>query len=106
MISFQSHGVSHTALSSLNNIEIENEMIKSKQIIEEHTNIKVNSFCYPYGNEIAIGNSAPKIAANHYDYAVTLIKGRLRKSDIFYLPRIDLYSSNSNEIVKLKVISS
>ena len=54
IISFQSHSVTHTAVSSLNENEIEDEMIKSKEIIEQHTGLKVHSFCYPYGNEKSI----------------------------------------------------
>ena len=49
LISFQSHGVTHSAVSSLSEKEIEFEMTKSKKIIESHTNKKVHSFCYPYG---------------------------------------------------------
>lgn len=104
IISFQSHSVTHTAVSSLNENEIENEMIKSKKIIEQHTEKKVHSFCYPYGAKKSIGKYAPKIAAKHYDSAVTLMRGRLKKNNPFYLPRIDLYREDSTSFVRLKVI--
>ena len=106
IISFQSHGLSHTALSKLNKGEIENELVESKEIIEQHTGQKVHSFCYPYGNEQVIGKNALEIAVKHYDSAVTLIKGRLQDSNSFYLPRIDLYSSDSPSVVRLKIIVS
>ena len=104
IISFQSHGVTHTAVSSLSENEIEDEMIKSKEIIEQHTERKVHSFCYPYGAEKSIGAYAPKIAAKHYNSAVTLMRGRLKKNNPFYLPRIDLYNGDSPGFVRLKLI--
>ena len=104
LISFQSHSVTHTAVSCLSENEIEEEMIKSKKIIEQHTETKVHSFCYPYGAKKSIGKYAPKIAAKHYDSAVTLMRGRLKKNNPFYLPRIDLYSEDSAGFVRLKVI--
>ena len=106
IISFQSHSVTHTALRSLNDSEIEDEMVRSKNILEEHTGKKVNSFSYPYGSEKSIGKRAPKIASKHYNSAVTLIRGRLRKNNPFYLPRIDLYQDDFLSLVRLKVILS
>ncbi len=104
IISFQSHGVTHSALSSLNENEIENEMINSKKIIEQHTEQKVHSFCYPYGDKRSIGTNAPRIASKYFDSAVTLIRGRLKKNDPFYLSRIDFYSEDSPGFVRLKTI--
>ncbi len=104
LISFQSHGVTHSAVSSLNEEEIEFEMIKSKKIIESHTNKKVHSFCYPYGSKKSIGNIAPKIAAKHFISAVTLIHGRLQNKDLFYLPRIGLYKEDLRSLARLKTL--
>jgi len=104
LISFQSHGVTHSAVSSFNEEEIEFEMINSKKIIESHTNKKVHSFCYPYGSKESIGNIAPKVAAKHFSSAVTLIHGRLKKKDIFYLPRIGLYKEDLRSLARLKTL--
>ena len=106
IISFQSHSVTHTAVSSLGKNEIEDEMIKSKEIIEQHTGRKVHSFCYPYGGAASIGEYAPKMAAKYYDSAVTLMRGRLKKNNPLYLPRIDLYEEDSVGFIRLKVILS
>ena len=103
LISFQSHSVTHSAVSSLNEDEIEYEMLKSKTIIEEHTEKKVHSFCYPYGSERSIGNLAPKIAAKHFNSAATLIRGRLKDSNPFYLPRIDFNEDDTIGFARLKV---
>jgi len=104
IVSFQSHSVSHTAVSSLNEKEIEDEMVNSKNLIERYTNQKVHSFCYPYGNEKSIGKLAPKIAPKYFDSGTTLIRGRIKNSDPFYLPRIDLYENDTPHAVRLKVI--
>jgi peptidoglycan/xylan/chitin deacetylase (PgdA/CDA1 family) len=106
LLSFQSHGITHTAVSVLSESEIEYEMVKSKNIIEQHTEKRVTSFCYPYGAEKTIGELAQKIANKHYNFAVTLIRGRLRKSNIFYLPRIDIYEGDTDSIVRLKTTIS
>ena len=104
MISFQSHSLTHTAVSSLNEDEIKKEMLESKEIIGQHTGKKVHSFCYPYGGKKSIGNLAPKIAEKYFESATTLIKGRLKKSNPFYLPRIDLYENDNEEAVRLKTL--
>jgi hypothetical protein len=104
ILSFQSHSVSHTAVSSLNEKEIEDEMINSKRLIEQHTNKKVHSFCYPYGSSKSIGKLAPKIASKYFDSGTTLIRGRIKNSDPFYLPRIDLYENDTPHAVRLKVV--
>ncbi len=103
-ISFQSHSVTHSALSGLSEKEIEYEMIKSKEMIESHTNRKVHSFCYPYGEKKSIGEIAPRIAAKHFSSAVTLLRGRLEKNNPFYLPRIGLYSEDTSSFVRLKAV--
>ena len=79
-------------------------MIKSKKIIESHTNKKVHSFCYPYGSKESIGNIAPKIAAKHFSSAVTLIHGRLQNKDFFYLPRVGLYKEDLRSLARLKTL--
>tara|TARA_A100001011_G_C14234291_1_gene810276 strand:+ start:111 stop:764 length:654 start_codon:yes stop_codon:yes gene_type:complete len=104
IISFQSHGLTHTAVSSLNADEIEKEMLKSKDIIYQYTERKIHSFCYPYGGRKSIGDLAPKIAEKYFESATTLIKGRLNNSNPFYLPRIDLYKNDNKEIVRLKTL--
>ena len=104
IISFQSHSLTHTAVSSLNEDEIEKEMIKSKDIIYQYTGRKIHSFCYPYGGKKSIGDLAPKVAEKYFESATTLIKGRLNKSNPFYLPRIDLYEDDNGEVVRLKTL--
>lgn len=104
--SFQSHSVSHTAVSALSEEEIKNEMIESKDAIEQCTGKKVNSFCYPYGAAKSINKLSVQLASKYFDSATTLIRGRLKESNLYYLPRIDFYEENKISFVRLKVALS
>jgi len=104
--SFQSHSVSHTACSSLSEKELKNEMLTSKKTIEDFTGRKVNSFCYPYGSQRSISDLSVQVASKYFETATTLIRGRLKNSNLHYLPRIDLYEENTVSFVRLKVTLS
>jgi len=104
--SFQSHSVSHTACSSLSEKELKNEMLTSKKTIEDFTGRKVNSFCYPYGSQRSISDLSVQVASKYFETATTLIRGRLKNSNLHYLPRIDLYEENAVSFVRLKVTLS
>ena len=104
--SFQSHSLSHTACSSLTESELKNEMLSSKRIIEDSTGRKVNSFCYPYGSKKSINELSINVASKYFDTATTLIRGRLKNTNLHYLPRIDLYEENTISFVRLKVALS
>tara|TARA_B100000700_G_C14986100_1_gene828922 strand:+ start:195 stop:1127 length:933 start_codon:yes stop_codon:yes gene_type:complete len=104
--SFQSHGVTHTACSALSESKLKYELKKSKQIIEDHLGNRVTSFCYPYGSAETINKMSIKIASEIYESASTLIRGRLKNKNIYYLPRIDLYKENPISLVRLKILIS
>tara|TARA_B100000029_G_scaffold511025_1_gene603949 strand:+ start:1962 stop:2897 length:936 start_codon:yes stop_codon:yes gene_type:complete len=104
--SFQSHSVSHTACSSLSEKELKNEMLTSKKTIEDFTGRKVNSFCYPYGSKRSISDLSVQVASKYFETATTLIRGRLKNSNLHYLPRIDLYEEHPISFVRLKVALS
>ena len=107
LASFQSHSLSHTACSGLSEQELENEMLKSKRIIEDCTGKNVNSFCYPYGAPKSISKLSLEIASKYFDHATTLIKGRLNQnSNLHYLPRIDLYQHHKVSFARMKVALS
>lgn len=104
LVSFQSHGLSHTACSALNENDLRREMLESKKIIEESTNKRVNSFCYPYGEKRSISKLSIEIASKYFETATTLISGKINKNNLHYLPRIGFYQENKNSFVRLKVI--
>tara|TARA_Y100000031_G_scaffold151992_2_gene194275 strand:+ start:293 stop:1228 length:936 start_codon:yes stop_codon:yes gene_type:complete len=101
--SFQSHGVTHTACSSLSEEKLKDEMSASKKIIEDCTGKRVNSFCYPYGSAKSISKLSVEIASKYFESATTLIRGRLKNSNLYYLPRIDLYQEHSVSLARIKV---
>ncbi|MBZ0112987.1 MAG: polysaccharide deacetylase family protein [Thermoanaerobaculia bacterium] len=105
-VSFQSHGVSHQAVVSLQADELHDELVRSKEVIEEHTNNPVAHFCYPYGGPESIGQNAPKIVSEVFSSSVTMSRGRLRGSDPFLLPRVPLYEQDTGNVACLKVLTA
>jgi peptidoglycan/xylan/chitin deacetylase (PgdA/CDA1 family) len=49
-VSVQSHGATHRAFSTLTLAEQEEEMVRSKAVLEFELNKPVEMFCYPYGD--------------------------------------------------------
>lgn len=49
-ISIESHGVSHTWFSGLHPDEVEQELVRSKAVLEAGTGTPVQVFSYPYGD--------------------------------------------------------
>ena len=104
LIGFESHGVTHTAMSALSEEQIDFEMSISKDIVSEHTGRPCRHFCYPFGSPLSIGGIAPKVAQRYYDSAATMTLGPVAHADALLLPRIPLYPKNSLLIAWLKVL--
>lgn len=105
LFQFESHGVSHAAMSSLNEEEIEFEMRHSRDVIEEHTGRPCRHFCYPFGSPESIGATAvPELARRFYDSAVTMTRGSVEDGDLWLLPRIALYPKTSVLSARTKVL--
>lgn len=81
-----SHGMTHKMLSKMSRQDIECEMKKSKEILEDRFGVSVKHFAYPYGKLYSVGFTAPKIASKYYDSAVVTIPTRLN-----YLSKINNY---------------
>ena len=103
LIRFESHGVSHAAMSSLTDDELVFEMKHSREIITEHTGRACRHLAYPFGSARSIGTRSVEIAKRFYDSASTLIGGRLANANPWLLPRVPLYFKNSTFIARLKV---
>lgn len=107
LFQFESHGVSHGAMSSLSEDEITFEMQRSREIIEEHTGRPCRHFCYPFGTPDSIGNAkAPSLARRFYDSAVTMSRGSVDYADPWLMPRIGLYTKTSLLFARTKVFLS
>jgi peptidoglycan/xylan/chitin deacetylase (PgdA/CDA1 family) len=103
VIRFESHGVSHAAMSSLTEEELVFEMKHSRDLVAEHTGRPCRHLAYPFGNPRSIGTRAAEIAKRFYDSAATITAGRLANANPWLLPRVPLYLENSTFVARLKV---
>ena len=104
-IRFESHGVTHTAVSALSPNQLDAELRDSARRITLHTNRPCRHFCYPFGSPESIGSTAPRAVARHYDSAVTMSRGRLHHRSVFLLPRIPLYTEDTRAVARLKILT-
>lgn len=104
LIRFESHGVSHTAVSALSEEEIIFEMCHSRDVVSQRTGRPCRHLAYPYGSPRSIGPLAPRVAARFYDSAATMVMGSVDGADPFLLPRIPLYESTSRRKARLKLL--
>lgn len=104
LIRFESHGVSHAAMSSLTDEELVFEMKHSRDRIAEHSGRPCRHLAYPFGSPHSIGNRAASAAKRFYDSAVTMTLGRVDSANPWLLPRIPLYPQNSRKFARLKVL--
>ena len=104
LIRFESHGVSHAAMSSLNEDELVFEMKHSRDLVAEHTGRLCRHLAYPFGSPRSIGAQAAATAARFYDSAVTMSLGHVVSANPWLLPRIPLYPENSLRIARLKIL--
>jgi peptidoglycan/xylan/chitin deacetylase (PgdA/CDA1 family) len=103
-LTFGAHTVTHPRLSELDEAAIRTELIASADAIEQHTGQPVRHFCYPFGSEAAIGTVAPRIAAERFDSAVVMGRGRIHNSsNLMLLPRVPLYEADAPATAQLKV---
>ncbi len=106
VVSFESHGISHTAVAALTPDELEHELATSRRIIAEHTGRDCRHFCYPYGGPASIGDTAPAAVARHYRSATTMSRGRLGRHALTLLPRVPVYPHDDPDQVRLKVLTA
>jgi peptidoglycan/xylan/chitin deacetylase (PgdA/CDA1 family) len=105
LLDFESHGVSHEAVSVMNVADLEVELKSSGSRIAEATGRPCRHFCYPFGGKASIGLTAPRLASKYYDSAVTMDRGRVKGKDLLLLPRIPIYTKDSVSLARLKVLT-
>ncbi len=106
IVSFESHGISHTAVAALAGDELERELVESQRTIAAHTGRACRHFCYPYGGPASIGTVAPARVAGHYRSATTMTRGRLGRHGLPLLPRVPVYPHDDAALVRLKVLTA
>jgi peptidoglycan/xylan/chitin deacetylase (PgdA/CDA1 family) len=104
LIRFESHGVSHAAMSSLTDDELVFEMRHSRDLVTEHTGHRCRHLAYPFGSWQSIGVRAAAAAERWYDSAVTMSLGPVDLANPWLLPRIPLYPENSTLVARLKIL--
>jgi peptidoglycan/xylan/chitin deacetylase (PgdA/CDA1 family) len=104
LIRFESHGVSHAAMSSLTDDELEFEMKHSRDLVTEHTGRRCRHLAYPFGSWQSIGVRAAAAAERLYESAVTMSLGSVDLANPWLLPRIPLYPENSTLVARLKIL--
>jgi peptidoglycan/xylan/chitin deacetylase (PgdA/CDA1 family) len=107
-IIFGSHTVTHPQLRLLAKNEIEYEVKKSKEVIEDRITQPVDSFSYPYAFPQEDGgfkkNMRNLLERCGYKQGVTTIIGRSRKGDnCFLLKRLPLSSDDDLRLFKAKL---
>ena len=104
LMRFESHGVSHAAMSSLTEEELVFEMRHSRDLVTEHSGRPCRHLAYPFGSWRSIGARAAATAERFYDSAVTMSLGHVDQANPWLLPRIPLYPKNSTLFARLKIL--
>ena len=104
LIRFESHGVSHAAMSSLTDEELASEMKHSRDTVAGHCGRPCRHLAYPFGSPSSIGSHAVAAAGRFYDSAVTMTLCHVDDADLWSLPRIPLYPENSIFMARMKIL--
>lgn len=88
LVTFGSHGMSHTSFGKLSEKQIESELKTSKEILETHLQRKVDFFAYPYGQRKDFGCATPELLHEvGYKAAMTTLWRRHNRNENSYLLR-------------------
>ncbi len=107
-IYFGSHTVTHPDLRSLGPDQLEYELGRSKEIIEDSLGIAIESFSHTFGfpeeDQDYARYLADVLCNLGYDHGVSTILGRAsRKSDRFFLPRLPVNSFDDHWLFRAKL---
>jgi peptidoglycan/xylan/chitin deacetylase (PgdA/CDA1 family) len=105
LIRFESHGVTHSAMSTLTEEELAHEMRHSRDLVTERSGRPCRHLAYPFGSPRSIGKLAALTAARFYSSATTMTLGSVDRANPWLLPRIPLYPGNSIRFARLKILS-
>lgn len=102
LIEFGSHTLSHVNLSKIDDVQLEKELIESKNEIEKITNKECEAFAYPYGKFDDKIVNAVKIA--QYKNATVVKRGLFEQNDdMFTIKRVGILGTESFVDFLLKI---
>lgn len=107
-ISFGSHTVTHPQLHGLNREQIREEIVRSREMIEDKTGVAVDSFAYPYAfpqkDEPFKAMVRDILRESGYRYGVCTQIGRAGSaSDPLFLERLPVNSSDDPALLEAKL---
>jgi peptidoglycan/xylan/chitin deacetylase (PgdA/CDA1 family) len=107
-ITFGSHTVTHRPLWTLGETQLEDEIARSKQTIEDKTGQQVDTFAYPFAFPEANHRFKQKVKEillnKGYKYAVSTIIGTAKRSDDrLVLKRLPVNSWDDAKLLRAKV---
>lgn len=102
LITFGSHGYTHTSLGICSQEQIKYEVAESKRVLEDKLKEKIKYFAYPYGQLTDMSAFSKKVLmAENFHAALSTIWRRSNKlSNQFQLNRIEILSTDT--VLKLK----
>lgn len=97
---FGAHSVHHYVLPSMNDVQLNKEVIDSKKVLENHVGYRINWFCYPYGSFDARVVGMVKNAG--FVGSLTTLPGVWHyQSRFFYIPRLRAGTRTGENFLKL-----
>lgn len=105
-ITFGSHTHSHISLTSVLNGQLQEELIKSKEILELNIKQKVTAFAYPFGEQDDLNKkSIDLVTQAGYRCALTMLQGPVYCGDnAFTLRRVGVGGNDTASAFKLKTM--
>lgn len=107
-IFFGSHTVNHPELRHLKKVEIEDELQKSKEIIEDKLGSRIKSFSYPFAfpeedKDFVIYLKSVLLKCGYKNGVSTIIGTTHTQDDILFLTRVPVNSSDDMFLFKAKL---
>ncbi len=104
LVEFGAHTVSHAILSKVSDQQAEQEMVGSQARLEKELGHPIRNFAYPNGTRADFSDTHIKMAAKHFDSAVTTIEGLVGPADGLHdLKRINIGNDMSMIEFKLRL---
>lgn len=97
LVTIGAHTASHPCLASLNNKQLNSEILLSKNLLEKKIGKIVNYFSYPYGNKISASKREYNfVKESNFLAAFTTRRGIPTKEKLFCLPRENIGVNEKN----------